>query len=204
MLTDRENIPYLKVWTSGTYVLHNTKGQSRKLDVASVPQPLEMTGPWQVSFPKGWGAPESTTFEKLVSWTESDEAGIKYFSGRAVYRKSFDVSRDRMEAGSSLELDLGAVQHVAKVTLNGRVLGILWKPPFCIDITDAVRAGKNDLVVEVANTWTNRLTGDSFLPPEQQYATSNMHPALSRKETPLQPSGLLGPVRIIQAKKVKL
>jgi hypothetical protein len=201
---DRDNIPYLKVWAPGTYVLHNTKGQSRKLDVAAVPQPVEITGPWQVSFPKGWGAPESTTFEKLASWTESDEAGIKYFSGRAVYRKSFDVSPDRMGAGSTLELDLGAVQHVAKVMLNGRALGILWKPPYCLDITDAVRAGKNELVVEVANTWTNRLTGDAFLPPEQRYCRSNMQSNLSRKETPLQPSGLLGPVRVIQAKKVKL
>ena len=201
---DQGKNSYLKVWTSGTYVLHDTKGQSRKLEVAAVPQPVEIAGPWQVSFPKGWGAPESTTFEKLVSWTESDDAGIKYFSGRAVYRKSFEVSPDRLDADSSLELDLGAVQQVAKVTLNGRVLGILWKPPFGLDITDAVRAGKNDLVVEVANTWTNRLTGDSFLPPDQQYARSNLHPVLSRKETPLQPSGLLGPVRVIQAKKVKL
>jgi hypothetical protein len=201
---DQKNIPYLKVWTPGTYVLHDTTGQPRKLEVAAVPQPVEIAGPWQVRFPKGWGAPESTTFEKLVSWTESDDAGIKYFSGRAVYRKSFEVSPDRLDANSSLKLDLGAVQQVAKVILNGRVLGILWKPPFCLDITDAVRSGKNDLVVEVANTWTNRLMGDSFLPPEQQYAKSNLHPVLSRKETPLQPSGLLGPVRVIQAKKVKL
>jgi hypothetical protein len=103
-----------------------------------------------------------------------------------------------------VELDLGAVQQVAKVTLNGRELGILWKPPYSIDITGAVRAGKNTLVVEVANTWTNRLTGDAFLPPEQRYARSNMRASLSRKETPLQPSGLLGPVRIILAKNVKL
>jgi len=73
-----------------------------------------------------------------------------------------------------VELDLGAVQQVARVTLNGRELGILWKPPYSIDITGAVRAGKNTLVVEVANTWTNRLTGDAFLPPEQRYARSNM------------------------------
>jgi hypothetical protein len=103
-----------------------------------------------------------------------------------------------------MELDLGAVQHVARVTLNGRELGILWKPPYSIDITGAVRAGTNTLVVEVANTWTNRLTGDAFLPPEQRYARSNLRASVSRKDTPLQPSGLLGPVRIILAKHVKL
>ena len=114
------------------------------------------------------------------------------------------MPRDRLDADASLELDLGAVQQVARVTLNDRELGILWKPPYSIDITGAVRAGKNTLVVEVANTWTNRLTGDAFLPPEQRYARSNMRASLSRKETPLQPSGLLGPVRIIVAKHVKL
>jgi hypothetical protein len=171
--------------------------------VAAVPQPVEIAGPWQVRFPKGWGAPEDASFEKLASWTDSDDAGIKYFSGRAVYRNTFDVPRDRLDADASLELDLGAVQQVARVTLNDRELGILWKPPYSIDITGAVRAGKNTLVVEVANTWTNRLTGDAFLPPEQRYARSNMRASLSRKETPLQPSGLLGPVRIILAKNVK-
>jgi len=202
--SDRDAGPYLKVWTPGTYVLHDSQGRSRTVAVAAVPQPVEIEGPWQVRFPKGWGAPEDASFEKLASWTDSDDAGIKYFSGRAVYRKTFDVPRDRLDADASLELDLGAVQQVARVTLNDRELGILWKPPYSIDITGAVRAGKNTLVVEVANTWTNRLTGDAFLPPEQRYARSNMRASLSRKETPLQPSGLLGPVRIILAKNVKL
>jgi len=202
--SDRDAGPYLKVWTPGTYVLHDSQGRSRTVAVAAVPQPVEIAGPWQVRFPKGWGAPEDASFEKLASWTDSDDAGIKYFSGRAVYRNTFDVPRDRLDADASLELDLGAVQQVARVTLNDRELGILWKPPYSIDITGAVRAGKNTLVVEVANTWTNRLTGDAFLPPEQRYARSNMRASLSRKETPLQPSGLLGPVRIILAKNVKL
>jgi len=202
--SDRDNSTYLKVWTPGTCVLRDSQGRSRTVAVAAVPQPVEIAGPWQVSFPKGWGAPEHTTFEKLTSWTESDDAGIKYFSGRAVYRKTFEVPRDRLDADTSVELDLGAVQHVARVTLNGRELGILWKPPYSIDVTGAVRAGTNTLVVEVANTWTNRLTGDAFLPPEQRYARSNLRASVSRTETPLQPSGLLGPVRIILAKHVKL
>lgn len=150
--SDRDNSLYLKVWTPGTYVLHDSQGRSRTVAVAAVPQPVEIAGPWQVGFPKGWGAPEHATFEKLASWTESDDAGIKYFPGRAVYRNTFDVPRDRLDADASVELDLGAVQQVARVTLNDRELDILWKPPYSIDITGAVRAGKNTLVVEVANT----------------------------------------------------
>jgi hypothetical protein len=139
-----------------------------------------------------------------MSWTDAVDDGIKYFSGRAVYRKTVEVPGELLEAGARLELDLGAVQQVAKVTLNDRLLGILWKPPFCIDITAAVHAGQNKLVVEVANTRANRLTGDAFLPPEQQYSKSNMHQQLARKGSRLRPSGLMGPVRIIQAKQVKL
>ena len=201
---EKDQTPCLKAWEAGTYVISNTKGRSRRVEVTSVARPLEIPGPWQVNFPKGWGATESRTFDKLMSWTDAVDDGIKYFSGRAVYRKNVEVPGEFLEAGAILELDIGAVQQVAKVTLNDRQLGILWKPPFCIDITDAVHAGQNTLVVEVANTWANRLTGDAFLPLEQQYAKSNMHQRLARKENRLRLSGLLGPVRIIQAKHIKL
>ena len=166
--------------------------------------PLEITGPWEVRFPPNLGAPPSRVFDQLVSWTTIPDDGIKYFSGTATYLKEFEVPPSLLADGRRLELDLGHLRNVADATLNGKPLGILWKPPYSIDITGAVRAGKNTLVVEVANTWTNRLTGDAFLPPEQRYARSNMRASLSRKETPLQPSGLLGPVRIILAKNVKL
>jgi len=86
--------------------------------------------------------------------------------------------------------------------LNGREIAILWKPPFCVDITDAIQAGKNELTVEVANTWTNRLIGDAFLPREEQYCRTNLHERLSRKDRRLQPSGLLGPVTIHTATHV--
>jgi hypothetical protein len=94
------------------------------------------------------------------------------------------------------------VQKVARVQLNGQEIAILWKPPFCVDITDAIKSGKNELTVEVANTWTNRLIGDAFLPPEEQYCRTNLHDRLSRKDRRLQPSGLLGPVTIHRATHV--
>ena len=199
---DASNRPYLRVWTPGTYALHSTGGPSQKVEVPSVTRPLEITGPWQVSFPQGWGAPEKTTFENLISWTDSEDDGIKYFSGRAVYRKAFTMARTDLKENSYVELDLGVVQDVARVSLNGRDIAVLWKPPFCVDITDAVRPGQNDLVVEVANTWTNRLIGDAFLPPEKQYCKTNLHERLSRKDRRLQPSGLLGPVTIHTATDV--
>ena len=199
---DSSNRPYLRVWTPGTYVLHRTGGQSERVEVKSVNRPLEIAGPWQVSFPRGWGAPDLATFERLISWTNSDDDGIKYFSGRAVYRKNFTMMRTDLDENAYLELDLGVVHRVARVTLNGREIAVLWKPPYSVDITEIVEPGKNELVVEVANNWTNRLIGDAFLPAEEQYCKTNLHGRLSRKDRRLQPSGLLGPVTIHTATQV--
>ena len=134
-----------------------------------------------------------------MSWTDSQEDGIKYFSGRAVYRKTFKVPQNALKKNTHLELDLGVVHKVARVSLNGEEIAVLWKPPFTVDITEVAKPGKNELVVEVANTWTNRLIGDAFLEPEKQYCKTNLHERLSRKDGRLQPSGLLGPVKIYTA-----
>ncbi len=124
-------------------------------------QSWEIDGPWQVAFPPGWGAPAAKTFPQLISWTQDSDEGVKYFSGVATYRKTLDLAPDQLEAGKRLVLDLGRVRFVAEVYLNGRSLGIVWKPPFTVDITDAAKAGANELVIEVANTWSNRLVGDA-------------------------------------------
>jgi len=199
---DPSSRPYLRVWSPGTYALHDTRERTKKIKVTSVPGPLEIDGAWQVSFAPGWGAPDRTNFTTLMSWTDSDDDGIKYFSGRAVYRKAFTMSRTNLSENAYVELDLGVVHKVARVGLNGREIAVLWKPPFCIDITEVVKPGKNELTVEVANTWTNRLTGDAFLPPDKQYCKTNLHGRLSRKDRRLQPSGLLGPVTIHTATHV--
>lgn len=194
--TNSSKRPYLRVWSPGTYALHHTSGKTEEIEIAWVPRPVEISGAWQVDFAKGWGAPDQVDFERLMSWSDSQDNGIKYFSGRAVYRKTFKVPRSALKKNTHLELDLGVVHKVARVSLNGEEIAVLWKPPFTVDITDTAKAGENELVVEVANTWTNRLIGDAFLPPEKQYCKTNLHERLSRKDGRLQPSGLLGPVMI--------
>jgi hypothetical protein len=152
-----------------------------------------------VCFPPGWGAPASRTFSQLISWTQDSDEGVKYFSGVATYRKTLDLAPDQLEAGKRLVLDLGRVRLVAEVYLNGRSLGIVWKPPFAVDITDAARAGANELVVEVANTWSNRLVGDAGT-PGRDFCRTNITKSLTWtvpwNDTPLLESGLLGPVRL--------
>jgi len=190
----------LRATQGGTYVLETAQGRRLTVEVKPPPTPREITGPWQVRFPKGWGAPASAVFPNLISWTQHPQDGIKYFSGIATYEKQFELPAALLEEGNRVLLDLGRVKFVADVYLNGKRLGILWKPPFRLDVTDAARPGKNRLVVEVANVWSNRLVGDARSPEGARYCRTNMKRSQTRKvpwkETPLLESGLLGPVRL--------
>ena len=173
---------------------------------------VEITGPWDVRFPYGWGAPPIVVFDKLMSWTQHSDDGVKHFSGIATYRKEFEIFADMLGEDKHLMLDLGRVRVTADVYLNGRNLGILWKPPFQLDITHVAKPGKNRLVVEVANVWSNRIAGDAGLPESKRYTRTNVPRAVNDRflplvpweEAPLLESGLIGPVRLISAKKIEV
>ena len=121
-----------------------------------------LDGPWSVAFPPGRGAPEEITFERLEDWTLRPESGIRYFSGIATYRKTFDLARvpSASFAAGTLFLDLGVVDDICRVRLNGKDLGVIWTAPWRVDIGPAVKAAGNELEIEVANRWPNRLIGD--------------------------------------------
>ena len=182
------------------------------------PAPLTIDGPWQVDFPDGWGAPVTNQFDKLQSWTESDDDGIKFFSGIATYRKSFEMPESHAKQ-KRLFLELGDLAEIAEVTLNGKRLGLTWLPPYRLEISDAVHVGVNQLEIRVANLWANRLNGDSLRPESTRFTRSNLDriqtdptsdssygrvpcgPArpVYTEIPPLMKSGLIGPVRIIAA-----
>jgi hypothetical protein len=132
-------------------------------------------------------------FAKLISWTERPEDGIKYYSGTATYRKSFDLPPALRGSHARVALDLGAVKYVAQVRLNGKDLGPLWTKPFRVDITDAVKPSGNVLEIDVANLWPNRIIGDARLPPDRRFTHTNV---VYKQDTPLWESGLLGPVKL--------
>ncbi len=157
---------------------------------------FELPGPWCVRFQAGRGAPEEALFPELVSWTDSEDEGIRHFSGIAQYTVRFTPPAGLLGFDSAVELDLGRVVGVARVILNGEELGIVWKPPYVVDVTDQLRSGENELRCEVANTWHNRLVGDSALPPERRITRTNIGRPFS-PDTPLLESGLLGPVRFV-------
>ena len=159
--------------------------------------PAEVTvidSPWTVSFTPGWGAPASVVFPRLESWTENADPGIKYYSGTATYSTHFSLTARQLEESRTVDLDLGEVRELAQVRLNGRDLGVLWKKPFSVSLRPAARLGTNELEVAVTNLWPNRLIGDQRLPPEQRKTHTNI--AKFRADSPLMPSGLMGPVQL--------
>jgi hypothetical protein len=177
---------------------------------------LEIAGAWQVAFDPKWGGPTRTEFPTLGDWTKHADDGIRHYSGTATYRKSFRWTGGVSPAGPRVWLNLGEVKNLARVSLNGRDLGIVWKPPFRVDATAALRAGENELEVRVANLWVNRLIGDEKKPADIEWQgtlpkawpvwlTDPTQPRTSGRLTfetfphwqadePLLPSGLLGPV----------
>ena len=163
---------------------------------------MEVNGPWTVSFDPAWGGPEKTEFESLISWTEHPQSQVRHYSGKATYRKT--VSMNPSE-GLVYILELGRVEDVgiAQVRLNGKDMGVLWTPPFRVDITGALKTGENLLEIDVVNSWRNRLVADEDLPKDKRLTKTNI-PVSDRLRwgVPQKPlaSGLLGPVRIFRQK----
>jgi alpha-L-rhamnosidase len=181
----------------GDYEIMLASGRKITLASGALPPPVTVTGPWQLTFPPHLGAPASATFANLMSWTESTNAGVKYFSGTATYSNSVEISAGNFAAGRRLILDFGTVKNLAEIFVNGQPLGILWKEPFRVDITGAAKPGANSLEIRVVNLWPNRLIGDAGLPKDQRITWASVHPYTA--SSPLLPSGLLGPVRICAA-----
>ena len=182
---------------NGNYVLQNSKGKTTEIQINNLPSPLVISGSWQVRFPEGWGAPEETIFDELISWHNHNEEGIKYFSGTASYLKEIDIPAEMMAENYRLTIDLGEVRDLARVVVNGKDAGILWKLPFSADITEFLVPGKNEIEIKVTNVWANRLIGDEVNPQEKRYTEpmTTMHYDEPHEQT-LLPSGLLGPVKI--------
>jgi len=187
-------------------VFNNDDRENLSLFAANMPYPYrsEISGPWEVIFPPDWGAPPTAVFDRLISWTESENQGIKYFSGTAAYQNSFHLDADLVN--KEMILDLGEVRDVAEVFINGKSAGILWKKPFQADISPFVKSGANDLKVEIVNLWVNRLTGDMLSDPKDRYCRTNQSFMKSEvwpggdEPFRLQPAGLFGPVTLLSRK----
>lgn len=168
---------------------------SLTLPVKEQKEIMTIGGSWSVAFQPNRGAPPKAKFDKLNSYTENGDPGIKYFSGTATYSKTVNVPPGSISKGKKTFIDLGDVKNLADVNVNGKSLGIIWKQPFRVDVSNALKPGENKLVIKVTNLWVNRLIGD-MQPGMTQKITFTSFP-LYRADSKLQPSGLLGPVKII-------
>lgn len=215
------------VWQGGRYALDGAREQS-----VAVAAPRSVVGPWRVRFQEGRGAPDSVELPRLRSLHLHENPGVKFFSGTATYARTLDVPAEFVGGNKRVILDLGRVEVIATVRVNGRNAGAVWKEPYRLDVTDLVHAGANTLEVAVTNLWTNRLIGDEFLPAENEYGIRDEQgndphgivclpewyrdgkpkPPGGRvtfsawkfydRDEPLVASGLLGPVRLLNPVRV--
>lgn len=212
----------LTAWKPGAFQLNFASGGTCSVETGPIPGAVEISGPWNVKFPPHCGAPASVELDRLISWTDHSDRGVKYFSGTATYLKTFDWTASANPKERYM-LDLGRLKNLAEVTLNGSDLGILWKVPFRVDVTDAIRQGENRLEVKITNLWPNRLIGDEFLPEDCEWQgpwlkewpqwlldgkpsptgrfTFTTWKHWTKDDQPL-PSGLFGPVRILTGRVV--
>lgn len=167
-----------------------------KLEIAQ-----DLSHSWEVMFDTTMGGPQKVFFEDLSNWIDRPEEGIKYYSGTATYRKSFDLSFKKGN-GERIYLDLGDVKHISSVRFNNKDLGVLWCTPWRIDITDYVKETGNFVEIDVINLWANRVIGDWKLPKEQRFTRTHdvFRFDMLRASTPLTDAGLLGPVSILKEK----
>ena len=195
----RTTLPmHLEPWGSVFVVFrHPTKEAEHTVPKVTESELATVQGPWKVGFQSGLGAPDSVTMDSLSSWSDSSDAGVKYFSGTGTYTKSIDASADWLKKGEHVWLDLGDVKNIAEVTVNGKPIGEVWHAPYRVDVTKALKPGANEVVIKVQNAWVNRLIGDQQ-PGATTYTMADVKPY--KATSPLLPSGLLGPVKLIGTK----
>jgi hypothetical protein len=156
-----------------------------------------LSGPWLVTFPSGLGAPPSITLATLGSWTVHPDSGVKYFSGTATYSRTVQAPASWFGSARRVRLELGDVRDVAEVVVNGQTLPLLWKAPYVVDLSRALRPGANRVEIRVTNEWTNRLIGDRAAPAGTKVlGGSAPAPGAFGASPALVESGLLGPVTI--------
>jgi len=192
---------------NGEFAITTQENKVIKYSVNNVPSSDAVKGEWEISFlNKEWGTPESVSLKKLKSLTEFKDKEINSYSGISRYENTINVSEEKLADGNRVTLELGNLWLLADVTINDKFIGTVWKAPYSIDITDAVKAGKNQLQIDIANTWCNRLIGEAKNLTADKLCRTNIDGNETTEadpwtEVPFRKSGLFGPVKIVYAVK---
>ncbi len=209
VLNVKRNSVEMECWQNGKYTIVGNSGKQIQAIVEKIPTPYPIDGAWHVEFDPKWGAPGKVEFPELISWTEHDNISIKYYSGKGTYTKTITVQDEWMGKGKNIYLDIGDVGEIAEIFINGNSAGVVWKPPFKVDITGQVKFGDNELKIEVMNLWVNRLTGDKDLPESERFTKTNIRSdggswLENYSEWHIEPAGLFGPVRLLFSRNVEV
>ncbi|MBZ4188820.1 glycosyl hydrolase [Niabella beijingensis] len=191
------------LYEAGTYTLTWSDGKKTSLDAPGRKE-LPVDKPWKLKFDPLWGPANALSLDTLRSWTALEDPKAKYYSGKGDYTTAVELPAAALKS-SRIFLDLGNVQDLAAITVNGKQLPANWCFPFRADITSLVKAGRNEIKVAVVNLWTNRLIGDSKLPEAARKTRTNVIKfEKDGAETLLRVSGLLGPVVITAVPEITL
>lgn len=195
MAENRAEVTLDMVQQDALFVVFSGKAKEKEV-VLKKPEKKEILaieGSWDVSFQKKRGAPQSIKMETLTDFALSPDAGVKYFSGTSSYQKEFDLSESQFDANATYYMDLGDVRNMAEVFINGQSVGFFWKAPYIVPLS-FLQKGKNKLEIKVTNQWVNRLIGD--LQPGVKEKITYTAVQFYKPDSPLLPSGLLGPVTL--------
>ncbi len=190
---------------AGTYALEHADGRIETLNIPAAPAPRALDAGWVLhALPRELlsSATRPVQLDALRSWTSFEDPLVKYHAGTLEYTVQFEVGEEWLGPETRVFLELGQVRELAEIVLNGRNLGIVWKPPFGVEVTGALQKGRNVLFVRVTNFWPNRIIGEQSMPPDQRWTRTNIRKLT--KDTPLMESGLLGPVRLSAARQAAI
>ena len=195
----RTTVPlHLEPWGTVFVVFRKpAQASSRTLPKIADSSLVTVEGPWDISFQADRGAPAKITLDKLASWSDNADEGVKYFSGTGTYTKTMQASPDWFKRGTRLSIDLGEVKNLAEVSVNGKPLGIMWKTPYRVDVTNALKPGANTVEIKVTNPWVNRIIGDRQPNVTKTYTFTS--PKYYKADSKVVASGLLGPVQVIRS-----
>jgi hypothetical protein len=190
---DGGGTPVLQTPEPGAYQATFSSGEVKRVNAERMGD-IPLSNNWTLDFPRNWGAPPELHLHHLQSWTESTDAGVRYFSGTATYKTIVSLTNSQLAGENSIWLDLGEVHEVAAVRINSSPAAILWKAPYSLRADRLLHAGENTIEIDITNLWPNRLIGDAQSPDIKHYTWTNIRKY--NKDSPLLPSGLLGPVRL--------
>ncbi len=181
---------------TGSYSFHWADGKTQTLKLTDEISSIPISDDWTVHFDPAWGGPKTVVFKELRSWTTMADERIKYYSGSAVYEKTFTFKQRNLKR-KKVVLDLGNLHEIAVVTLNGHRFDLCWAAPYQLDVTGYLRSGANTLKIEITNLWPNRLIGDRNLPLDKRLTKTNVNKFdADNADDLMRESGLLGPVSL--------